>query len=94
MCVLCAYACACVLCVCVCVGVCDNWLSWLTQPTLLPSLSELATQLSAPDIEGVYETQLPLLFRAVVSLGCVCSVSKKFARMVSRGVSGRFMEHS
>ena len=53
--------------------------------------SELVTQLSAPDIEGVYETQVPLAFRAVVALGCVCTVSKKFTRSVVRGVS--YCEH-
>ena len=48
--------------------------------------SELTTQLSAPDIEGVYETQVPLLFRVAVTLGCVCAVNKKFSRMVLSGV--------
>jgi DNA polymerase epsilon subunit 1 len=46
---------------------------------------ELVTQLSAPDIEGVYETQVPLEFRAVVALGCVCNVAKKFSQAVMRG---------
>ena len=45
------------------------------------------TQLSAPDIDGVYETQVPLLFRAIVSLGCVVTVSRKYSRAVMRGVS-------
>ena len=56
--------------------------------TLLPSLlRELVTQLSAPDIEGVYETQVPLTFRAIVSLGCVVTVNRKFSRAVMKGVS-------
>ena len=55
----------------------------------LPShLRELVTQLSAPDIEGVYETQVPLTFRAIVSLGCVVTVNRKFSRAVMKGVSG------
>ena len=45
------------------------------------------TQLSAPDIEGVYETQVPLVFRVVVALGCVATVNKKFTQTVLRGVS-------
>ena len=48
--------------------------------------SELVTQLSAPDIEGVYDTQVPLVFRAVVAVGCVATVSKKFSQAVMRGV--------
>ena len=35
------------------------------------------TQLSSPDIEGVYETQVSLLFRALCNVGCVCTVSKE-----------------
>jgi len=31
-----------------------------------------------PDIIGVYETQVPLEFRALVQLGCVCGVSRGF----------------
>jgi DNA polymerase epsilon subunit 1 len=38
---------------------------------------ELMTQLSSPDIEGVYETQVSLLFRALCNVGCVCTVSKE-----------------
>lgn len=48
--------------------------------------SELATQLSTPDIAGVYETQVPLLFRAVVTLGCVCMVNRKYSKTVLNGV--------
>ena len=50
------------------------------------SCSELVTQLSTPDIEGVYETQVPLELRAIVALGCVCTVNKKYARPVLSGV--------
>ena len=55
---------------------------------LLPLLSsELATQLSAPDIVGVYETQVPLLFRTIVTLGCVCMVNRNHTKKISAGVS-------
>ncbi|XP_015221455.2 DNA polymerase epsilon catalytic subunit A [Lepisosteus oculatus] len=43
-------------------------------------INEINADLSAPDIEGVYETQVPLLFRALVQLGCVCMVNKQLAR--------------
>ncbi|XP_050693132.1 DNA polymerase epsilon catalytic subunit A-like [Eriocheir sinensis] len=36
--------------------------------------NELMADLSSPDIEGIYETQVPLEFRAMVQLGCVCMV--------------------
>ncbi|XP_066545416.1 DNA polymerase epsilon catalytic subunit A [Amia ocellicauda] len=43
-------------------------------------INEINADLSAPDIEGVYETQVPLLFRALVQIGCVCMVNKQLAR--------------
>ncbi|XP_074410293.1 DNA polymerase epsilon catalytic subunit A isoform X1 [Zonotrichia albicollis] len=43
-------------------------------------INEINADLSAPDIEGVYETQVPLLFRAVIHLGCVCMVSRQLVR--------------
>ncbi|XP_019718434.1 DNA polymerase epsilon catalytic subunit A [Hippocampus comes] len=48
-------------------------------------INEINADLSAPDIEGVYETQVPLLFRALVQLGCVCMVNKR----VGRDMAGR-----
>lgn len=63
-------------------------LSRLLPSPLLPLLSsELATQLSAPDIVGVYETQVPLLFRTIVTLGCVCMVNRNHTKKISAGVS-------
>ncbi|KAK3853994.1 hypothetical protein Pcinc_039493 [Petrolisthes cinctipes] len=38
--------------------------------------NELMADLSTPDIEGIYETQIPLEFRAVCQLGCVCVVDR------------------
>ncbi|XP_031425753.1 DNA polymerase epsilon catalytic subunit A-like [Clupea harengus] len=43
-------------------------------------INEINADLSAPDIEGVYETQVPLLFRALVQLGCMCMVNKQAVR--------------
>ncbi|CAJ1979167.1 unnamed protein product [Sphenostylis stenocarpa] len=37
---------------------------------------KLATLLADPDVEGVYETKVPLEFNAIVQLGCVCKVDK------------------
>ena len=49
--------------------------------------SEINADLSSPDIEGVYETQVPLLFRAMLRLGCVCAVNRQVAHALRR-VSG------
>ncbi|KAM8961963.1 DNA polymerase epsilon catalytic subunit A [Pelodytes ibericus] len=46
-------------------------------------INEINADLSAPDIEGVYETQVPLLLRAVIQLGCVCMVNKQLVRHLS-----------
>jgi len=37
----------------------------------------LQENFSDPSIEGVYETKVELLFRAIMKLGCVCSVTKE-----------------
>ncbi|CAC5377738.1 POLE [Mytilus coruscus] len=49
----------------------------------LEHINEISADLSSPDIEGVYETQVPLLFRALVRLGCVVTVNRDFARYMS-----------
>ncbi|CAL8327108.1 unnamed protein product, partial [Arctogadus glacialis] len=46
-------------------------------------INEINADLAAPDIEGVYETQVPLLFRALVQLGCVCMVNKQALRTLA-----------
>lgn len=42
--------------------------------------------LSTPDVEGIYETQVPLEFRGIVHLGCVCMVAKEHIRELSARV--------
>ena len=49
-------------------------------------LSEITADLSSPDVEGVYERQVPLMFRAIVALGCVCSVNREFAKTLRKKV--------
>ncbi|XP_040567537.1 DNA polymerase epsilon catalytic subunit A [Lepeophtheirus salmonis] len=44
--------------------------------------SDLVTDLSTPDVEGIYETQIPLEFRVLVELGCVVEVDKKIAKQI------------
>ena len=45
--------------------------------------SEISADLSSPDIEGVYETQVPLLFRGLVKLGSVAVVNRDFAKFMA-----------
>ncbi|XP_041470272.1 DNA polymerase epsilon catalytic subunit A-like isoform X2 [Lytechinus variegatus] len=47
--------------------------------------NELTADLAAPDIEGVYETQVPLEFRALMKLGCVCMVNRQHAKFLLGG---------
>uniref|UniRef100_A0A3P8WLR8 DNA polymerase epsilon catalytic subunit n=1 Tax=Cynoglossus semilaevis TaxID=244447 RepID=A0A3P8WLR8_CYNSE len=57
-------------------------------------INEINADLSAPDIEGVYETQVPLLFRALVHLGCVCMVNKHVVRDLAGREADTFdLEH-
>lgn len=37
-------------------------------------------ELSAPEIEGIYETQMSLEFKALVQLGCVCTIDRQEAK--------------
>jgi len=46
--------------------------------------SEINADLLSPDVEGVYETQVPLLFRAVLNLGCICAVSRQVSDTLRR----------
>lgn len=38
---------------------------------------EMFMDLSDPSVEGVYETQVSLMFRAILNLGCMCSVDHR-----------------
>ncbi|OAD60585.1 DNA polymerase epsilon catalytic subunit A [Eufriesea mexicana] len=46
---------------------------------------ELLEDLSKPEIEGIYETQMSLEFRAILQLGCICIVDPKAARTMTDG---------
>ena len=48
---------------------------------MLYFFSEIDTDIATnPSIDGIYETQFPLLFRAIVQLGCVVTVEREAAR--------------
>ena len=46
---------------------------------------ELFQELSKPEIEGIYETQMSLEFRAILDLGCVCMVDASAASGIADG---------
>ncbi|KAJ7309581.1 hypothetical protein JRQ81_007633, partial [Phrynocephalus forsythii] len=57
-------------------------------------INEINASLSAPDIEGVYETQVPLLLRALIRLGCVCMVNRHLVKHLSGREAETFdLEH-
>ena len=41
------------------------------------------SDISTPDIEGIYETQVPLAFRVLLQLGSVCFVDRDQARRIA-----------
>lgn len=43
----------------------------------------MLVDLAAPDIEGIYETQINLEFRALMQLGCTCAVQRSEARKIA-----------
>ncbi|XP_070548417.1 DNA polymerase epsilon catalytic subunit A-like isoform X2 [Ptychodera flava] len=45
--------------------------------------NDLNADLSAPDIAGVYESQVPMEFRALIQLGCVAMVNRRYARLLA-----------
>ncbi|XP_063171878.1 DNA polymerase epsilon catalytic subunit A [Candoia aspera] len=60
----------------------------------LERINEINASLSAPDVEGVYETQVPLLLRALIHLGCVCMVNRHLVRHLSGREAETFdLEH-
>ncbi|XP_065073055.1 DNA polymerase epsilon catalytic subunit 1 [Ochlerotatus camptorhynchus] len=43
----------------------------------------LLADLATPDIEGIYETQMSLEFRAIMEVGCACAVQRAEARTLA-----------
>lgn len=55
----------------------------------LGMLADLAT----PDIEGIYETQMSLEFRALVQLGCICAVQRSVAKQICANKATNTMDN-
>ncbi|PIN09217.1 DNA-directed DNA polymerase [Handroanthus impetiginosus] len=41
---------------------------------------KLAAHLADPEVEGIYETKIPLEFNAILQIGCVCKVDKSIKK--------------
>lgn len=41
---------------------------------------DIAAELANPHIEGIYETQVPLDFRLIVTIGCLAKLNKEYYR--------------
>lgn len=56
---------------------------------------EMLVDLAAPDIEGIYETHVSLESRALIQLGCICSVQRAEARKIAAqtGPKDSFLLH-
>ncbi|XP_077864309.1 DNA polymerase epsilon catalytic subunit A-like [Saccoglossus kowalevskii] len=52
--------------------------------------NELNADLSSPDVDGVYETNVPPDFRCLVQLGCIATVNRHHARMFTGKDSDTF----
>ncbi|XP_035661114.1 DNA polymerase epsilon catalytic subunit A-like [Branchiostoma floridae] len=64
------------------------------EETYREHMNEITADLSAPEVEGVYETQVPLTFRALVRLGCIAMVNRQYARYLrDRDMDNFDLEH-
>ncbi|KAF9436997.1 DNA polymerase epsilon catalytic subunit [Entomortierella beljakovae] len=57
----------------------------MTESMYQKESKNLSSFFSHPDVEGVYETQLPLLSRAIINLSCVVSISNHAKRGLEEG---------
>jgi DNA polymerase epsilon subunit 1 len=48
----------------------------VSEQEMVAGSQEMQEQMSHPDVEGVYESKVPLLFQALLSIGCVVQVAK------------------
>ncbi|KAG0453679.1 hypothetical protein HPP92_024983 [Vanilla planifolia] len=48
----------------------------IDEEQFLAESKKLAIHLADPEVEGIYETKVPLQFNAILQIGCVCKVDK------------------
>ncbi|XP_065212426.1 DNA polymerase epsilon catalytic subunit 1 [Planococcus citri] len=61
----------------------------ISERLYLENTDELVADLSAPDIEGIYETHVKPELRALIKLGCMCAVEKEEAKkLAAAGLQG------
>eukprot|EP00742_Colponemidia_sp_Colp-10_P004977 GILJ01005318.1.p1 GENE.GILJ01005318.1~~GILJ01005318.1.p1 ORF type:complete len:1434 (+),score=252.77 GILJ01005318.1:629-4303(+) len=60
----------------------------MSERSYIDSQKHLTSVLSTPDIEGVYEANVPLLFRALLDIGCVCHIKRDRRQELASAASG------
>jgi DNA polymerase epsilon subunit 1 len=51
------------------------------------NMKVISSFISHPSIEGVYETQIPLLYRVLIDIGCITRVNRGMVRNIDKGIS-------
>lgn len=64
----------------------------VTEKVFRDSRLGMLADLATPDIEGIYETQMSLEFRALIQLGCVCAVQRSEAKRLASSTSSNTLD--
>jgi len=56
------------------------------------NMKVISSFISHPSIEGVYETQVPLLYRVLIDIGCITRVNREMVRNIDKGISMELLQ--
>ncbi|ORX45441.1 putative DNA polymerase epsilon catalytic subunit A [Piromyces finnis] len=56
------------------------------------NMKVISSFISHPSIEGVYETQIPLLYRVLIDIGCITRVNREVVRNIDKGISMEYLQ--
>jgi len=56
------------------------------------NMKVISSFISHPSIEGVYETQIPLLYRVLIDIGCITRVNRELVRNIDKGISMEYLQ--
>lgn len=56
------------------------------------NMKVISSFISHPSIEGVYETQIPLLYRVLIDIGCVTKVNRAMVKNIDKGISMEYLQ--
>ncbi|KAI9141033.1 DNA polymerase-like protein epsilon [Paraphysoderma sedebokerense] len=54
------------------------------------NIEQITKSCNNPHVEGAYETRVPLLFRALLNLGCLCSIDRSKPQALRKGLEEGF----